>query len=107
MMYRLYLLFAICCAMATSQAVYAHNNQQAPQEQKKNDKEDPEPNIDGVVEVSFKIDQAGKVEIINMNSTSPQLAEYVIKKLSKVQLQQGGSQIGKVIRYRFVFKKQA
>ena len=63
--------------------------------------------MDGVVEVSFKIDNEGKVQIINMNSTSPQLAEYVIKKLNKIQLQQGDSQVGKIIRYRFVFKKQA
>ncbi len=69
--------------------------------------EEQEPNLDGVVEVSFKIDNTGKVQIINMNSTSPQLAEYVIKKLSKIQLQQGDSQMGKIIRYRFVFKKQA
>lgn len=70
-------------------------------------KEDPEPNLDGIVEVSFKIDNEGKVQILNINSTSPQLADYVIKKLGKVQLEQGSSQIGKVIKYRFVFKKQA
>lgn len=75
------------------------------QENKTEDQE--EPNMDGVVEVSFKIDSEGKVQIINMNSTSPQLAEYVIKKLNKIQLQQGDSQVGKIIRYRFVFKKQA
>jgi plastocyanin domain-containing protein len=77
--------------------------------QKENTKEEEqdEPNMDGVVEVSFKIDNEGKVQILNMNSTSPQLAEYVIKKLNKIQLQQGDSQVGKIIRYRFVFKKQA
>lgn len=69
--------------------------------------EDQEPNLDGVVEVSFKIDQLGKVQILNINSTSPQLSEYVIKKLAKIQLEEGNSQIGKVIKYRFVFKKQA
>ncbi len=67
----------------------------------------PEPNLDGVVEVSFKIDQVGKVQILNINSTSPQLSEYVIMKLGKIQLEKGNSQIGKVIKYRFVFKKQA
>ena len=73
----------------------------------KNVPEDQEPNLDGVVEVSFKIDQLGKVQILNINSTSPQLSEYVIKKLSKIQLEEGNSQVGKVIKYRFVFKKQA
>ncbi len=67
----------------------------------------PEPNLDGVVEVSFKIDHLGKVQILHINSSSPQLSEYVIKKLGKIQLEQGNSQIGKVIKYRFVFKKQA
>lgn len=69
--------------------------------------DDPEPNLDGIVEVSFKIDNLGKVQILNINSTSPQLADYVIKRLGKIQLEQGNSQIGKVIKYRFVFKKQA
>jgi len=68
---------------------------------------DPEPNLDGVVEVSFKIDNLGKVQILNINSTSPQLSDYVIKKLGKIQLEEGNTQVGKVIKYRFVFKKQA
>lgn len=69
-------------------------------------KDDPEPNLDGLVEVSFKIDSDGKVQILTINSTSPQLADYVIKKLGKVKLDQGSSQTGKVIKYSFVFKKQ-
>ena len=40
--------------------------------------------LEGTVEVSFKIDGAGKVEILNINATSPQLADYVIKKLKKI-----------------------
>lgn len=71
------------------------------------DPKDQEPNLDGVVEVSFKIDNLGKVQILNINSTSPQLSDYVIKKLGKIQLDEGTSQLGKVIKYRFVFKKQA
>lgn len=70
-------------------------------------KDEPEPNLDGVVEVSFKIDNEGRVEILTINSTSPQLADYVIRKLGKVKLEQGSSQTGKVIKYSFVFKKQA
>lgn len=69
--------------------------------------EEQDPNLDGVVEVSFKIDNSGKVQIININSTSTQLAEYVMKKLSKIQLHKNDSPIGKIIHYRFVFKKQA
>lgn len=68
---------------------------------------DQGPNLDGVVEVSFKIDDLGKVQILNINSTSPQLSDYVIKKLGKIQLDEGTTKLGKVIKYRFVFKKQA
>ena len=62
--------------------------------------------LEGTVEVSFKIDAAGKVEILNIHATNPQLADYVIKKLKKIQLEKGDPQIGQVIKYRFVFKKQ-
>lgn len=62
--------------------------------------------LEGTVEVSFKIDATGKVEILNIHATNPQLADYVIKKLKKIQLEKGDPQIGQVIKYRFVFKKQ-
>jgi outer membrane biosynthesis protein TonB len=64
-------------------------------------------NLEGTVEVSFKIDAQGHVEILSLASTSPQLADYVIKKLAQVKLEKGDPQVGQVIKYRFVFKKQA
>jgi outer membrane biosynthesis protein TonB len=64
-------------------------------------------NLEGTVEVSFKIDAQGHVEIVSLASTSPQLADYVIKKLAQVKLEKGDPQVGQVIKYRFVFKKQA
>jgi len=67
----------------------------------------PQPNVDGLVEVSFKIDAAGKIQIVHINSTSPQLTEYVVNKLSKIKLSNETAPNGKVITYRFVFKKQA
>jgi hypothetical protein len=66
-----------------------------------------QPNLDGLVEVSFKIDAAGKIQIVHINSTSPQLTEYVVNKLSKIKLSNDTAPDGKVITYRFVFKKQA
>jgi len=66
-----------------------------------------QPNVDGLVEVSFKIDAAGKIQIVHINSTSPQLTEYVVNKLSKIKLSNETAPDGKVITYRFVFKKQA
>ncbi|MBX7051037.1 MAG: hypothetical protein K1X54_03280 [Flavobacteriales bacterium] len=98
------LCVASLSAFSSPQSFDQDNNRRGVE---KNDAEEQEPNLDGVVEVSFKIDQMGKVQILNINSTSPQLSEYVIKKLSKIQLEEGNSQVGKVIKYRFVFKKQA
>ena len=66
-----------------------------------------QPNMDGLVEVSFKIDAAGKIQIVHINSTSPQLTEYVVNKLSKIKLSNDTAPDGKVITYRFAFKKQA
>lgn len=65
-----------------------------------------QPNLDGLVEVSFKIDAVGKIQIVHINSTSPQLTEYVVNKLSKINLSNETAPDGKVITYRFVFKKQ-
>ena len=70
-------------------------------------KEPDQPNMDGLVEVSFKVDATGKIQIVHINSTSPQLTEYVVKKLSKIKLDNNTGSNGKVITYRFVFKKQA
>lgn len=64
-------------------------------------------NLEGTVEVSFKIDGMGRVQIVNMNASNPQLADYVIKKLNKIKLNKSDTQDGKIIKYRFVFKKQA
>jgi hypothetical protein len=74
---------------------------------KPNKTETQQPNLDGLVEVSFKIDAAGKIQIVHINSTSPQLTEYVVNKLSKIKLSNETAPDGKVITYRFVFKKQA
>jgi hypothetical protein len=59
------------------------------------------------VEVSFRIKDDGKVEIINIESNDPVLIDYVVSKLKKIQLKNGQGSKGEVIRYRFVFKEQA
>ena len=64
-------------------------------------------NTDGFVEVSLKIDQQGKIEIISLQSSNSQLSEYVLNKLAQTKLAPGSSEPGKVVKYRFVFKKQA
>jgi len=62
--------------------------------------------MQGTVEVSFKIDQNGEVDIVHIESTNPELIEYVVKKLSQIKLKESATN-GKTIRYKFVFKKQA
>lgn len=83
--------------------------QKDPLLQEKNEGQDPiEKNLEGTVEVSFSINPDGKVNIVEITATSQELADYVVKKLNKVQVdKKDTSQIGKIIKYRFVFKKQA
>ena len=64
-------------------------------------------NIDGYVEVSLKVDTTGQIQIISVESNSQYLSEYVIEKLKKTKLMSGNAEPGKVVKYRFVFKKQA
>lgn len=96
--------FVICCV---NNVGYAKNPIQNPKTKTVPSDLSQQPNMDGVVEVSFKIDGEGKAEILQINASSPKLADYVIQKLAKIQLEQTNDQTGKVIKYRFVFKKQA
>lgn len=96
--------FALMSHAATMSAIgYSHDQKPT---KKTTSKEEAQPNMDGVVEVSFKIDGAGKIQIVDLVSTSPQLSEYVLKKLAKIQINEQSADSGKVIKYRFTFKKQ-
>lgn len=64
-------------------------------------------NIDGYVEVSLKVDVSGQIQIISVESNSQYLSEYVLEKLKKTKLMTDNAEPGKVVKYRFVFKKQA
>jgi len=64
-------------------------------------------NMQGTVDVSFQIDNDGNLKIIQINSSNPELIDYVLSKLKKIQLDKEDSSIGQTIKYRFVFKKQA
>jgi|GEM_PF-1142155 hypothetical protein len=61
----------------------------------------------GTVEVSFMINEEGTVKVLNIQSTNPDLVDYVLKKLKKIKLAEDDESVGKTIKYRFVFKKQA
>ncbi|NQX91375.1 MAG: energy transducer TonB [Flavobacteriales bacterium] len=63
--------------------------------------------MQGTVEVSFKIDDDGKVDILQIESSNPDLIDYVVQKLKKIKLKEGKDYNGQTIRYKFVFKKEA
>ena len=60
----------------------------------------------GTVEVSFTINEEGTVKVLNIQSTNPDLVDYVLQKLKKIKLSEDDESVGKTIKYRFVFKKQ-
>ena len=64
-------------------------------------------NIEGTVEVSFKIREDGTLNIVNVNANNPELIQYVITKLKNVRLDPAYRDIGRVIKYRFQFNKEA
>jgi hypothetical protein len=66
----------------------------------------PVPKLEGTVEVSFKIQENGTVEIVNISANNPELIKYVVNKLKKITLDPTDQEIGKTVKYRFFFKKQ-
>lgn len=104
-MNRLFTLLYFLCLLAAVPAFAGAPDQG--KQQPSSQEDEAVKHLEGTVEVSFRIDKAGKVEIVNMNATNPQLADYVIKKLNKIKLEKGDPQAGKIIKYRFVFRKQA
>jgi hypothetical protein len=67
---------------------------------------EPKPPTQGVIEVSFKIDKNGEVEIMAINSDNPELISYIIGRLKKIKLDPTVYHTGQVIKYKFDFNKQ-
>lgn len=92
-----------------------HTDPQKPQDQKSKAAKDstqvevnfPVTQFQGTVEVSFRIEADGTVDIVNINANNPELIEYVIAKLQKIKLDPSYQNLGKTIKYRFQFKKEA
>jgi hypothetical protein len=63
--------------------------------------------LQGVVEVSFRIDESGEVDIVNITADNSELIEYVLQKFKKIKLDPANYKTGKTIKYKFEFKKQA
>ncbi|MFT5183410.1 MAG: hypothetical protein ACI84C_000536 [Flavobacteriales bacterium] len=60
----------------------------------------------GVIEVSFKIDKNGEVEVTSINSDNPELIGYIMQRLKKIKLDPAIYHTGQVIKYKFDFNKQ-
>lgn len=63
--------------------------------------------LKGIVEVSFRITDAGNVDIIEIKSNNPDLIKYVVARLEKIKLTPEQYVPGKTINYRFSFGEQA
>lgn len=60
----------------------------------------------GTVEVSFKITEEGKADIISIKSNNPALIKYIKTKLNKINLEKDDFNIDEVITYKLVFGEQ-
>lgn len=75
--------------------------------QKKSTVQSTSQQLQGEVEVSFKIDGDGKANILSIESENPELVDYIKLKLNKIQLEKDDINIDEIITYRFIFKKEA
>lgn len=60
----------------------------------------------GTVIATFVVDREGKLEVLDLKSTNPNLIDYVRGKLAKVDLKDGNDGIWRKTSVRFVFKKE-
>jgi hypothetical protein len=63
-----------------------------------------EKNKDEFVKVSFKINEAGKVEILEMNYSDESIKTQLIKKLSKMKVEENHDS-EEIYYFNFTFKK--
>jgi len=61
----------------------------------------------GSVEVSFKITEEGKADIISIKSDNPALIKYIKTKLNKIRLEKDDFNIDEIITYKLVFGESA
>lgn len=62
--------------------------------------------MQGTVDVSFQINEKGKIKVVNIESSNTELMDYVLEKLNKIKLDNARTEEGQTIRYKFVFKQQ-
>lgn len=60
----------------------------------------------GTVITTFVVDREGKLEVLDIKSTNPNLIDHVRRKLAKVDLKDNNDGIWRKTTVRFVFKKE-
>lgn len=63
--------------------------------------------MDGAVLVSFVVDIEGRLKIVDAEGTNPDLRDYVLRQLEKVDIGDNPSGTWKIERRRFVFRPEA
>tara|TARA_B100000809_G_scaffold162175_1_gene159473 strand:+ start:2255 stop:2581 length:327 start_codon:yes stop_codon:yes gene_type:complete len=56
------------------------------------------------VKVSFKINEAGEIEVLEMNYSNEEIKKQLLEKLSKIKVNEGYDS-EEVYNYNFIFKK--
>jgi hypothetical protein len=63
--------------------------------------------MDGVVLVSFVVDIEGHLKVVDAEGTNPQLRDYVVRQMEKVDIGDNPTGTWKIERRRFVFRPEA
>ena len=63
--------------------------------------------MDGAVLVSFVVDIEGRLKIVDSESTNPQLRDYVLGQLEKIDIGDNPNGTWRIERRRFVFRPEA
>lgn len=59
-----------------------------------------------LVDIRFKIDLEGKVQVVSVEASNAKLVDYVIKKLQAITLEPNPEEMDRIYRYKFRFKDQ-
>jgi len=64
-------------------------------------------NMTGEVTVSFVVNAEGRIEVIDASATNASLRDYVLRKLSKIDIGSNPEGVWKTSHIRFVFRPEA
>lgn len=59
-----------------------------------------------LVDIRFKIDMEGKVQVVSVEASNAKLVDYVITKLQSISLAPNPEEMDRIYRYKFRFKDQ-